>query len=794
MATISSISTSVAYVLPTQDTNSMDFNPDDWIAVLKATNRSKPSNPVDWLNFKKSKKVLKEAAKNGQLTEKQREAALAAFRGTDAFNSTTLMSKNSTNGHFLVRPTILLFADLRLWNIIMYPQQFPGETAIINRASLKVLEALVIKGKRAELSQNELAELTYVAALLKLPGEVKTLRDALKASLEVNNEFISVRSYYIIKWLNLNLTLVNNTRIYAHCAKAKCCFSVTDSLTSLGGELDKFEKVLSGEETKAWQSFSPLLQLRFFYFLQDEKNFQELRLQVFSSLLCYVRDGQLDDSYVNLLFQTVKQFFEYREILKKDRLTLNIEGVGTMDVALWNVCGMSKFFCSHLRSGMNKSADVIPLVGSVAKTFPILYECWVKNRQIEVDKYSLDELVELLEGIGYLQIRDFADVRTKIVVAISEKLGDDKLSLVELASKLDCPELNEKVSELFKKYPFLVFTQNGKQKAVKIQFEKFPSMHALKQSLPIIKFLYADKQISNIEIDMQEVPSGWDDSLFLLICHFCCYALGLDEQKEGLEKQLLSLSRLETEKPVGVGKFPVFKAFDFLALLEGTSDPLLAHLIKLAQEKSYTSEWESTKICLKNGKPQEIRTRMGRFEEIAFDTSGVYIAYLPAHELLQFILFYVGKTEGNHLSREHSLILKQISKKISSCLDAKSLSPTSLLEIIRLCIKLNPIKRNWIRKITFYLQYRGKKIKLPLELMLGAKNGCTMIDAGKLENIDNLEPYQLTRLAQTIFDLPYSSSYRAGLDKKDYKNLVQLLNTLGIEIKGINSTVTAYSY
>lgn len=785
MTTIPAVTACVPYFLPKHDSNSMDFNPDDWIDVLKDTARSITLNPAAWLNFKKTKKVLKEAAKNGQLTQKQREAAWEVLK-----SEYPLLNEKKkefpTFSLYTTKPNVLLFTCPRLWNIRMYPASYPREAAMINRLSPKVIDSIIFKDERSNLSIGDLAELTYVIHSLNLYDDVNDLKETLLKAVrkylhEDRGNKISITTYLILNALGLNTQ--NCKLLYDRCSMAGYCFSKSD-VGLLGAELELFNQVIDGSDKNAWQNFSPMVQLRFFYYLQYEvlRNpfVCNLREEVFNTLLLHLRDGQFNDNYIHRFIDTAKKYSELG--VKKERLTIDLEGIGKIDLPLWDVCAMSNFICKLVRSGEKKHGDEISLIGSTAKTFAIVYRAWSTcDTGIGIDRYySLKELTVLLEGIVYLQIR-YYDYTSAIAKAILKNIFDDKISVVTLASRLNCKELNDEIFAFLNMQPFLTCQDEDGQKSVMIKFVIPPSFTDLTKIIHFINLMHSAGMISKIEIETSEIPNGWQTTLFLLYCHYCCHTLNLEVKKTELEKQLLSLSTLDGE----VEKTSVFSAFDVLSLLKGTSDPLLSHLIQLSHdEQSSSHKWTFIKFCLKNGSMTELRTRMDRFEKIIADKSGESVYELSGADLPQYIVFYLDRTN-------YIVVLNKISKKISSCLMEKSISSSKLLEAIMICRKVLPACGEVrLSSLKVELKYLNSTIGVSLEVMLQSEKSRAVLDTGVVKTIQGLHDVtDVQKLIDSYLINDHCTALRGPLTeskavpKSSVPHCAELIDALGLNIK-----------
>jgi hypothetical protein len=715
-----------------------------FLITARDENKFDVKNQVE---FKESKKILKELVKQGLLSEEQRALVLTILcqKGQESQNFKAYQGDFRFRG-LTFAPTKVLFFSPTLWNILYFPENYPEKAQFINLltdAEFKILINTINEKELENLNIQQLAKMAWIGNCLDIPEVQQLYAKALDQQIEniLSKDSLQIHTLYTLAavWkkesdLFMKLLISHSTYLEGIHSKEEMVLEFND-----------FNQAKISIEPE-WLKFSPLKLYRFFYFIQsqieDNPRLSSLSCKVFDKLLAYLKSRELEAKYSAFLVRTGQHSLGLNAHLKQDNLPIFLKNSNRAAGCMWLLFAKSEYFRLRMTSNM-KAENEIDLNNITDKSFFCLYNLWMNNKPIPIDSLSAQDLIDLLVASDYLQLIDFEETRIKIAKALIEQADQTKetmTALAELTNSIYSPELEAHIVSWLKSFSFLFIKENKNNKNkydVEIDLTTLPTYEALQSGIQVLKILYSNQRLSIIKLGKIILEDRYDKPLVLLAQLYCSVCLELEE-KATIETELLSMKKLDRSKDRDEwSKFDLWGPYDFLALLNSLGDETSNHLFKLSQSCSNSSSfWTSIDLCTEKKSFKEFQSLIFDFEKIISDPLNQFS--LKPNDILLFLLFLSHHNNQNK-AREKALI-NSLEWKINWFIKTKDFKINDLFRLLYTCEKFYP--KSSVFDIEIKIKYTNLKSCFDLYVSLYLLSISTTVrelllndQIGKKENI-----------------------------------------------------------
>ncbi len=694
------------------------FSPEQLVNCLEAHQKSNLTNLESYLIFKESKKCLKGCAKKGKLSSELR-CRVSSVLVKKGFST----ARNDARFRGLdVSSTGILFYSPKLWQILFHPSDYPQESAIVSSLANETFSDLVFLYKLPPANLENLAEVIQVVSVLNLPELEEQFKVHLAKEIE-SAASLNIKTAYLLS------TILPPDR--AKIISKHLVWFAQDGFTwtDIAAEFQLFTSMAKGAFGQEQQNLTAEAFYRFFLFLQCEArvnlNLGPLRLHVFDLLLNQLKSGALDAKYSRELIEQAGQSYDLKERLKKDTVDIHLKGINTVTVSLWPLFAKSNFVRTMCKSGMMMASEIL-LEANRASAFSLFYCMWIKGEELDLNALSVDQLICLLECAAVFDPIGFEDMKTKIAQGIIERCDNSPesiLSLAELTEIVPCQVLEEHVISQLNSGSFFRIDKVKRGYFATITMRSLPSFAALRSGVRILEIF----KIRCVHIEMN---LGWHTkhtALMLLSEIYCATQLGLEKDKEVLEKQLSKLYNLEKDCR-NDDQLKAWSPLDVVFLLNSLSEPVYADILRVLTHWNFdTAFWGYVAGFVKG-------ENMGSLKEEA-----VFVETPDSSRLLQVSarslprLYFALQREAPE--EELPEMFSALSLVTSQRIKETNVNFKLLKKAVEDCQSFFPERSEFIKNIRVEIEYSASShVLIPLHLLLRMQIGRQLCAEGKIGN------------------------------------------------------------
>ncbi len=683
------------------------------------------SDPVSYMVFKESKRSLKELAKRGELPEELRTRVISILSQRGFRYS----AKDTRFRGYGVSSAEILFNSPKLWHVLYCPESFPTESALVDSLNDDAFRELLNlrRIKNVCISIENFVELHRVITLLNIPELEKIYKELLFSRIETSQPILNIRTLYQLATIwPANKEPLFSQQLAAQPRRFRDTLPESFSSEQVAAEFDRFNRMIAGSFAAEKANLSLQTLYRFFLFVHNEgKTASPLHVELFGLLLDRLKSGELEASHCKDLVKFAEESFELNQRMKQDSIQVELQGIGCFPVSIWPLFAESDYIRTLLMSGMN--TEKVILEGHIAKTFFLLYDLWIKGREIEIGSLSLDLLIGILQGADYFGARDFDKTKDEIAYAIIKNCDDTPgtiAALAEIVCSTSCQELEDHVIFWLKKNPIFSIKKEGQQYSVAISMKELPPFASLQSGLRVLKILKDNDRLSKVELRVNEESQP---GLMLLCGVCCCCELGLTKEKEELEEKLVGLERLEKSWH---DELKGWSPFDVVFLLNRCSDSVSTHLLKQLNSEYFGNQfWKYARDYTKGESSTSLKEEAAAFERMASDQTGKEVLGLSAKALPHFLHFLL---QQDIPLEECPDLLKTLSMMISERIKEKTVNVELLKKSLEDCRVFFPEKAHSISTLRVGVEYGATILQLPLHLLLKMESCRQILTDGKM--------------------------------------------------------------
>lgn len=739
--------------------------------LIECLAKESVTGKIDCMQRRTTKSILKAYAKEGKLTQEQQRRIIGTLK--QAHKPRTYENDRRFRG-MSVCLTKLGFFSPKLWDILVYPERFPQEISVLQSLSdpaFKVLIQNFYKLDDADISI--LDEICKTVSVLEIPELEKVYRTALeekRSSMQKEEEPAVDTS-----------TMEQKIEALRKILKGKVSTNESYDYDQEDNDWDQYARFIQLlQRGDAWKTLTPQDLFKFFSFINNLIKGSPLngplRLQVFEKLLDALHQGTLEPKYGRKLLSLSRTTLDLRERLKKDTITLNINGF-KFSASKWVLFFNSGYFRDKIRQSV-KSSEEISLDDVSPEHFFRFYDLWNKGYDIWAEgknnpdeqpycgtSMNLDlptaELMALLRVAHTLQINKMP---YRIAQAICfQKKGDYLVRMAEIFNLIDCPEIEAEIlRNLQEKDSWLTIEKQGSHYVATIKITTLPLLDEIQHKIKALKVLKEGQRLSKIVIQAPEgkIPL---QSLARIYHLYICKKLGSPEEVRNAQKAVLELDEFES-----ASHLEEWKKFNRLTPLQGVKFLIQLHngVLKQVCKKTCVSPfWVSLQSIIENKQSKELRREHVLFNKIIQDTSGDGLKQLTGKEIVHFLYFLF-----DHWKKDlDGLFIQALSDKISDLIRMKELAFETLSKIVEQCTHFNN-RYSFPRKLYFDRLNIGVhdvkndvRVDFPLPFLLKLENAAQVIS----ENIlfDALRDIPIASVQWALKQLTGDSHY-----PKDIRN------------------------
>ncbi|MBS0630150.1 MAG: hypothetical protein JSS30_08035 [Verrucomicrobia bacterium] len=683
-------------------------SPIDLLNELQLHHKSNGTNPASYMVFKESKRALKELAKKGELSEELRSRVLSILNKRGLHYR---CEKGPRFGIFGVSSTEILFRCPRLWHILNHPESHPKESALINSLSDDAFQKLLDfrSEKSSSMTIESFVEFVRVVTLLNIPELENIHKVALLSRLNSSVFLLNMKTFYQL----VSIFPDHFYRLFATVLSrsVRNSFPQDCSNEEVAAEFELFNKMIDGSFANEKENLSAETLFRFFLFAHNEgKGSHPLHVEVFGILLERLKSGDLDPSYSQVLVNYAEESHVLRERMKKDSLVIELEGIGSWSVSVWPLFAKSDYIRTLLKSGLK--TEKVVLEGNIAKSFFILYDLWIKAKQVDLEPLSVEQLIGLLQGADFFKARDFSHINAIIGNAIVTSCDNDTdtiAALAEIVCSTPCQEVEDHVISWLKKNPIFSIQEEAGKYSVSINLKEPPPFATLQSGIRVLKILLDNHRLSNVVV---KVNGEAHQGLMLLCGIYCCFELGLAKEKEELEGRLSAIRHDYQPNPLRG-----WSHWDVLLLLRRCTDSLMTHILEGLSVQNFCGLfWWSVKECVKGKTAASLKEEAADIERIVSDRTGNEAHRLTPSQLPYF-LHSLFQTDID--LEQCPGLLNNFVRVIREGLREKTLDIALFEKILEECRAFSSEKVDFIRNLKIGVQYSSREsLEVPVHLLL----------------------------------------------------------------------------